>query len=159
MKRYARLGAALTASFLIAWILPVIGFSFDQQSHVLAQSSRRISPAAVSVQVYQQHPDFPLENQYINEETGSVATENTLVDRFIRYHLYIQRRSTDFRLDWKLTMADYLGAFERMSPERYADYGLRDNPFADDIAAIESLSAEDRDRWVNAIYETYVAAQ
>ncbi|MEL6602699.1 MAG: hypothetical protein AAFP20_05665 [Cyanobacteria bacterium J06614_10] len=159
MKRYAWLGAALTASFLIVLALSVFSPFASQWIRAEAQASRRVPPSTIAAQVYQQHPDFPLENQYISEETGSVATENTLVDRFIRYHLYVKRRPTNFRLDWKLTMADYLGAFDRMSPERYSDYGLRDNPFADDIAAIERMTAEERDRFVNAIYETYVAAE
>lgn len=116
---------------------------------------RRINPATLSAQVYEQLPDFPLENQYISSESGEAAIENTLVSRIIRYHLYSQERPTNFRLDWKLTMADYLGAFERITPDQYPDYGLRENPMAGDIAVVQSLTPAMRDRLVNTLYETF----
>lgn len=116
---------------------------------------RRINPAILSAQVYEQLPDFPLENQYISSESGEAAIENTLVSRIIRYHLYTQERPTNFRLDWKLTMADYLGAFERITPDQYPDYGLRENPMAGDIAVVQSLTPAMRDRLVNTLYETF----
>lgn len=118
---------------------------------------RRINHAQLSEQVYQQLPDFPRENQYLSSETGEIATENTLASRIIRYHMYSQERPTNFRLDWKLTLADYLGAFERMRPDDYPDYGLQENPMAADIAVIESLTPEMRDRLVNTLYETLTA--
>ncbi len=116
---------------------------------------RRVNPAAISAQIYAQLPDTPLENQYISSETGTVAEDNTLVSRLIRYHIYIRQRPTNFRLDWKLTLADYLGAFERMSASDYPNYGLWTNPIAEDIAAVRSLSREQRDRLVNTLYETF----
>jgi len=116
---------------------------------------RRITPSALSAQVYQRLPDFPLENQHISSETGDIATDNTLVSRLIRYHLYIKNRPTNFRIDWKLTLADYLGSFERISPDRYSDYGLRENPLASDIAVIESLSPAERNEFVNTLYEVF----
>lgn len=116
---------------------------------------RRVNPFTISAQIYQQLPDFPLENQYTSSETGDIATDNTLVSRFIRYHIYIKNRPTNFRLDWKLTLADYLGAFERISADRYADYGLRENPLPDDIAVIESLSPTQRNDFINTLYEAF----
>lgn len=116
---------------------------------------RRVNPTAISAQIYGQLPDVPLENQYISSETGAPAEDNTLVSRLIRYHIYIRQRPTNFRLDWKLTLADYLGAFERMSAGDYPDYGLRTNPIAEDIAVVRSLSREQRDRLVDTLYETF----
>lgn len=116
---------------------------------------RRIDPIALSAQIYQQLPDLPLENQYISRETGDPAVENTLVSRLIRYHVYIKNRPTVFRLDWKLTLADYLGAFERISASSYPDNDLQESPYQNDIAAIESLSAAQRNNLVNTLYEVF----
>ncbi len=120
---------------------------------------RRIDPTTISAQVYELLPDLPLENQYISSETGAPATDNTLVSRMIRYHIYIKERPTNFRLDWKLTLADYFGAFERISADRYPDYGLRDNPLEGDRTVIQTLSPEQRDQLVNALYETFTPAE
>ena len=119
---------------------------------------RRINPAMTAAQVYEQLPDLPLENQYISSDTGESAAENTLASRIIRYHIYIKERPTNFRLDWKLTLADYLGAFERISADRYPDYGLRENPLTGDRTVIQALSREQRDRLVNALYEVFTSA-
>ncbi|MGD1865769.1 MAG: hypothetical protein ACFB0D_14555 [Phormidesmis sp.] len=156
LKRYRLLGMQVTTLFSLLILLGVALQSFQS---ALAQPApiRRFSPSTISAQIYQQLPDFPLENQYISSETGSVDPDNTLVSRFVRYHVYIQNRPTNFRLDWKLTLADYLGAFERMSSERYADYGLRENPLNNDIAVIEALSPEQRNTFVNTLYETFTA--
>ena len=116
---------------------------------------RRVDPAALSARVYEQMPALPLENQYVSSSTGRVAQDNTLASRIIRYHLYSQKRPTNFRFDWKLTMADYLGAFERMSADNYADYGLRENPMEADIAVVRGLSREERDRLTNTLYEVF----
>ncbi|MEO0768185.1 MAG: hypothetical protein AAFY72_01935 [Cyanobacteria bacterium J06649_4] len=129
---------------------------FQATSDFIAQTSpRRVVPSAIAAQIYEQNPDFPLENQYISSDTGEPATENTLISRLVRYHVYIKRRPVHFRIDWKLTMADYLGAFERIEPARYPDSGLRENPALADVAVIEGLSAEMRDRIVNALYESF----
>lgn len=136
---------------LFAWD----SFPFAQPAQAQPERLRRINPTALAAQIYEQLPDFPLENQYISSETGEAATDNTLVSRIIRYHLYIQDRPTNFRLDWKLTLADYLGAFEPMSADNYADYGLRENPMENDMTAVQGLSREQRDYFVNALYETF----
>lgn len=116
---------------------------------------RRIDPGAIAALIYAQLPALPLENQYISSKTGQVAEGNTLVSRIIRYHLYSKERPTNFRLDWKLTLADYLGAFDRISANNYADYGLRENPMEADVAAVQSLSQTERDQLVNAIYGAF----
>ena len=126
-------------------------------SSVQAQPAtlRRIDPVAIAARIYEQVPDLPLDNQYISSKTGQVATDNTLVSRIIRYHLYSKERPTNFRFDWKLTIADYLGAFDRISARNYASYGLRDDPMEADIAAVRSLSREERNRLTNALYNAF----
>ncbi|MEO0647652.1 MAG: hypothetical protein AAFZ17_16090, partial [Cyanobacteria bacterium J06650_10] len=56
---------------------------------------------------------------------------------------------------WKLTLADYLGAFERISASSYPDNDLQESPYQNDIAAIESLSAAQRNNLVNTLYEVF----
>lgn len=134
---------------LFSWVAPV---------QAQPTRLRRVSPMALSAQVYEQLPSLPLENQYISSDTGAAAADNTLISRIIRYHVYIKKRPTNFRLDWKLTLADYLGAFERISADGYPDYGLRENPLEGDRTLIQALSREQRDQLVNALYETFTAA-
>ena len=164
LKRYYRLGALFAALFLLLAVTNGLFSGFHNDFYSGAHSGaaiaqptpiRRVNPTAVSAQIYQQLPNLPLENQYISEETGTAATDNTLVSRLIRYHIYIKNRPTVFRLDWKLTVADYLGAFERIAADSYLDYGLRSNPYERDLAAIASLSPAQRDELVNALYAAF----
>jgi hypothetical protein len=107
-------------------------------------------------QVYQQLPDFPRENQYVSRESGKVAENNTLIGRLIRYHIYIKSRPVNFRLDWKLTLADYLGANERMPAATYPSADtLRTNPMQGDIAVIRSLDRTQRDALVQALVDVF----
>lgn len=116
---------------------------------VLAQ---RISPSEVWQQVYQQLPDFPKENQYVSKETGKVAENNTLVGRLIRYHVYVKERSPAYRLDWKLTLADYLNANETMYDITYPGHDtLRQNPIEGDRTAIAKLTRSQRNALVQVL--------
>jgi hypothetical protein len=110
-------------------------------------------------QVYQLVPDLPLENQYVNKETREVSPNNTLVSRLIRYHIYTKGRTPVYRLDWKLTLADYLGANERISASVYpgAD-ALRTNPLEGDVAAIQHLTRAQRDALVQALVTVFTPA-
>lgn len=104
-------------------------------------------------QVYKQLPDLPLENQYVNKETRKVDTDNTLVNRLINYHIYVKGRAPIYRLDWKLTLADYLGVNEIMQEETYPGYEtLRESPLEGDRTAIERLNRRQR----NALVQTLV---
>lgn len=107
-------------------------------------------------QVYKQLPDLPLENQYINQETGKVDPDDTLVSRLIRYHVYVKGRPTIYRLDWKLTLADYLGANENIKEFRYpgAD-SLRQNPLEGDRAVINRLSLAERNALVQVLVNIF----
>lgn len=107
-------------------------------------------------QVYQQLPDLPLENQYINRQTGKVDPENTLVRRLISYHTYVKGRPPNYRLDWKLTLADYLGANELIREETYpGNDTLRQNPLFSDRTAIERLNCNQRNVLVQTLVNVF----
>lgn len=117
-------------------------------------SAQRFSLDGIWQQVYEQLPDLPKENHYINRDTGEPAETNTLVGRFIRYHLYVQGRPPTYRLDWKLTMADYLGANEFIVPATYPSADtLSQNPAEGDQATIRSLNRAQRDALIQAIVD------
>ncbi|MGK7888169.1 MAG: hypothetical protein AB4042_02480 [Leptolyngbyaceae cyanobacterium] len=101
--------------------------------------------------VYQQLPDLPLENHYVHTETGEVASDNTLVYRLIQYHYNVRRRPLTSRFDWKLTLADYLGVNEWITPEIYPDRWLTSNPYEHDIAIVQSLNRQQREALVQAL--------
>jgi hypothetical protein len=109
----------------------------------------------IAQQVYAKLPDIPLENQYISRETNKAASKNTLVARVFRYHVFIKGRSPLSRLDWKLTIADYLGANEFQEESVYPGYdSLKTNALNGDRAAMKSLSRTKRDRLVTALLES-----
>jgi hypothetical protein len=113
----------------------------------------------VGQQIYQLDPDLPLENQYVNKETREASPSNTLVSRLVRYHTYTKGRSPLYRLDWKLTLADYLGVNDRISVSVYpgADT-LRSNPAQGDIAAIQKLTRAQRESLVEALVTVFSQA-
>lgn len=118
--------------------------------------AQSVSPRDVWRQVYKQLPDLPLENQYVNKETGKVDSDNTLANRIIGYHIYVKGRAPIYRLDWKLTLADYLGANELMQEEVYPGFEtLRSNPITGDRAAIERLSRQQRDALVQTLVSIF----
>lgn len=120
---------------------------------VVAQ--RQIRPQEVAIQFYERLPDFPRENQYVSAATGEVDADNTLVMRLIRYHIYVRGRPTQYRLDWKLTLADYLGVNKPMQAETYPGYEtLRTNPLDGDRDVIRQFSRTER----NALIHTLVSS-
>ena len=155
--RYRWLGLILSVAGAIALI--ALGSADGSSWRAQAQPAplRRVNPVAIATEIYLQVPELPLENQYISNETGVPAADNTLVSRFVRYHVYTKERLTNLRLEWKLTLADYLGAFESILAADYPDYGLRQNPVEGDITAVRGLSRELRDRLVNRLYELFTA--
>ncbi|MBN3926543.1 MAG: hypothetical protein HWQ37_26240 [Nostoc sp. NMS4] len=119
-------------------------------------SAQRITPSDVWQLVYQQLPDFPRENKYISKENGKVAENNTLANRLIRYHIYTKGRAPIYRLDWKLTLADYLGANEIMYDTTYpGNDSLRENPIEGDRKAIKSLTRSQRDALVKVLVNIF----
>ncbi len=144
---------------------PSIQVLLAQRSNLLqllAQKSTSVpQPAssrksAVDQQIYQQLPDFPLENQYVSRESGKMNPRNTLAVRLIRYHTQVKGRAPNYRLDWKLTLADYLGANEIMDDGIYpgAD-ALKQNPFERDRAAIRKLTRKQRDALIQALVNAH----
>ena len=127
-------------------------------SDAIAQKTALPSSTTRNVwkQVYQKLPNLPLENKYVSRETGKVNPDNTLVDRLIRYHLYVKGRGPNYRLDWKLTLADYLGANELLQENVYpgAD-ALRQNPLEGDRAAIARLNRKQRDALVQTLVSVF----
>ncbi|MBD2447895.1 hypothetical protein H6G76_12045 [Nostoc sp. FACHB-152] len=118
--------------------------------------AQRISPLDVWQQVYEQLPNLPKENKYISNENGKVAETNTLASRLIRYHIYVKERSPIYRLDWKLTLADYLGANETIYDTSYPGSDiLRQNPLDGDRAAINRLSRQQRDALVQTLVNIF----
>ncbi len=118
--------------------------------------AQRVSADQVWQQVYQKLPDFPKENQYISTETHKVAAENTLVGRLIRYHTFVKGRPAQFRLDWKITLADYLGLNERMDETTYPSRStLKPSPFEGDVAAIRRLNSAQRQALVQVLADAF----
>ncbi len=126
---------------------------------LVAQQS---APQQVRVQdawkfVYEKLPDLPIENNYISKETGKVDPTNTLVGRLIRYHVFVKGRPPNYRFDWKLSLADYLGAtpdylVEDVYPGKDV---LRSNPMERDRTAIQSLNRVQRDTLVQALVDVF----
>lgn len=144
MKRFLMLASVVV---LLGWVNPVI-----------AQTApiRQVQIQEAWQQVYKAVPDLPLENQYMSRETGKIDPNNTLVTRMIRYHYFIKGRPVNFRLDWKYTLADYLGINEPIQAETYpgAD-NLRKNPFESDRAIIQKLNRRQRDALVQALVNVF----
>jgi hypothetical protein len=131
----------------------LFGDKFSSPTLVFAQT---ITPEKVAEEVYQQIPDFPLENNYTSRETNQINLENTLISRLVRYHQYTKSRPTTFRLDWKLTLADYLGKNEIINDERYPGFNtLTQNPFSGDRKIIENLTMQQRNNLVKVLVSIY----
>jgi hypothetical protein len=118
--------------------------------------AQRIRPDGVWRLVYDRLPDFPLENQYVNKETGKVDPENTLAGRLVRYHLYTKGRPPFYRLDWKITLAEYLEVHRVMEEVGYPSANtLRLNPVEGDIAAIKRLNRAQREALIQVLVDAF----
>lgn len=108
----------------------------------------------VAAAVYAEMPGLPLENHY--QQDGVAQPENTLIFRLLHYHQRLKRRSPLFRLDWKLTLADYLGANEPLNPEQYPfARQLQPEPSEGDRAALNRLNQAQRQALVNLLVRLY----
>ena len=156
---------------LLSWVLESGELSMSALEPMLRRSSESASAVRVSQQsgprqvraqdawkfVYEKLPDLPIENNYISQETGKVDPNNTLVGRLIRYHVFVKGRPPNYRLDWKLSLADYLGAtpdylVEDVYPGKDV---LRSNPMERDRTAIQSLNRTQRDALVQALVDVF----
>ncbi|MDZ8140569.1 MAG: hypothetical protein RM049_35635 [Nostoc sp. DedQUE04] len=159
-KRNAELPLTLLLLTLILVSVIVLGSIADKSIHrifsIQPASAQRITPSDVWQLVYQQLPDFPRENKYISKENGKVAENNTLANRLIRYHIYTKGRAPIYRLDWKLTLADYLDVNEIMYDTTYpGNDSLRENPIEGDRKAIKSLTRSQRDALVQVLVNIF----
>jgi len=135
-KRLALIGLGLIVAGLLIYCWPTT------IQPTLAQS---VQYDQVAKRLYEQVPGLPLENTYVNSETGRVSTDNTLISRLIRYNIYAKSRPPNYRLDWKLTLADYLGVNERIESKTYpSGSSMRKNPMEGDIAAVNRLTLAQR---------------
>ncbi|MBE9008350.1 hypothetical protein IQ259_25670 [Fortiea sp. LEGE XX443] len=154
-----KFNSALIVALIVIGMVVSLGTNQSPESSLLGIQpavAQRISPSDVWQQVYQQLPDLPKENQYIHKETGRVADNNTLANRLIRYHVYVKERSPIYRLDWKLTLADYLGVNEVMYDTTYpGNDTLRQNPIDGDRAAISRLNRRQRDALAQALVNIF----
>ncbi|AFZ47077.1 hypothetical protein Cyast_1108 [Cyanobacterium stanieri PCC 7202] len=118
--------------------------------------AQRRTPETIAQEIYEQMPDIPKNNQYISSNTGEIASHHTLISRLIRYHEFVKSRPTIFRLDWKLTLADYLGYNEMIREGSYPGFNtLTQNPFNEDRELIKSLSREQRNQLVDTLVSIY----
>jgi hypothetical protein len=110
------------------------------------------SPADVAQFVYQKLPNLPLENQYLRTDTKKQAIDSTLISRLVQYHTNVKGRSPLYRLDWKITLADYLGANDYLQPEKYPGNGfLKSSPMERDRTLIQALTLSQRNALIQAL--------
>jgi hypothetical protein len=127
----------------------------------IAQSATRDSGRRYSFYnawrlVYEQLPDFPMENHYIGAESGEQAENNTLADRLIRYHIFVKNRAPNSRLDWKFTLADYLGVNETILAYQYpGSDSLETNPLPADMEVIGQLNRQQRNQLVDVMVSLF----
>lgn len=149
----------LTALMVVGVIILSSGADKSIQTNLFSIQpaiAQRITPGDVWQQVYQQLPNLPRENNYISKENGKVAENNTLVNRLIKYHIYTKGRAPIYRLDWKLTLADYLGANEIIYDTSYpGNDSLRENPLEGDRKAISRLTRSQRDALVQVLVNIF----
>lgn len=147
---------SLTGAFLVLGKAEVKNFDVFQFLGSQPASAQFFRPQDVAVQVYQRLPDLPRENQYVSKETGKVNANDTLVSRLIRYHVNVKSRAPNYRFDWKLTLADYLGAHEALSESLYPSGNtLESNPMESDRALIQKLNRSQRDALVNVLVRIF----
>ncbi|WP_138501690.1 hypothetical protein [Nostoc sp. PA-18-2419] len=140
----------------VVFVLIVGSIVLAGLSAIQPGTAQIIAPTDVWQVVYQKLPDFPRENKYISKENGKVAENNTLANRLIRYHIYTKGRAPNYRLDWKLTLADYLGANEIIYDTSYpGNDALRKNPLEGDRAAIAHLTRSQRNTLVQVLVNIF----
>ena len=127
----------------------VLVFTMISVTTVTAQVVRT---GDIAQKIYVELPNVPLENQYFNRKINKIDPNNTLISRMIRYHAYVKGRPVAVRLDWKLTIADYLGANDIMDLATYPGQDILSvNPMDSDRAAINTLSRQVRDRLIERL--------
>ncbi len=137
------------------WIPLVVGAWILFSAQPVLSQLRLVPEAATTV--YDQIPDFPKENHYqvIAENVGA-AEDNTLVYRMMLYHMQVKGRSPINRLDWKLTLADYLELNEPVFARAYPGASiLSDNPYRADRDVLKSLNRQQRNQLLEIIITAF----
>jgi hypothetical protein len=134
-----------------------MGLNITPSFNVLPSFAQTARPQDLAQQVYKKLPNLPLENKYISKDTGKVDPENTLVSRLLQYHLYLKGRPPGYRLDWKLTLADYLGVNELIEETSYpGNTTLKTNPLEGDRAVINRLNRKQRNDLVQTLASLFI---
>ena len=124
---------------------------------LIAQSVR---PQDAWKQVYEsEFQTCLLENQYVNRATQKVDPNNTLVSRMIRYHQFVKGRPLNYRLDWKMTLGDYLGVNDPIIDSDYPGSNtLIKQPLDSDRAIINRFTRKQRDTLIQALVNVFSPA-
>ncbi len=108
--------------------------------------------------VYSQLPELPKENQYFRRKGNKPATNSTLISRLIQYHTLVKGRSPQYRFDWKITLADYLGIYENLREEEYPGHAfLKTNPMESDRKLMRQLTRQQRLALTQTLSDIYVS--
>lgn len=151
------LGLGLLAALLVLFLGQAESWIPGQPATTIAQTAPVFAnPRQVAGEIYAKLPDFPLENTYIRQETNEVASESTLIERLIVYHTTVKGRSPVYRLDWKTTLADFLGVNDFLQANAYPGMAyLKENPMEGDRAAINALNRQERQQLIQALVNYY----
>ncbi|MGB7413044.1 MAG: hypothetical protein WA902_02450 [Thermosynechococcaceae cyanobacterium] len=140
----------------IATALIILGTGHPNLWPIDAAFAQQGTSKAIAAQVYERHPEFPLENQYERTRGGKVADDVTLVSRLIEYHTLVKGRSSQSRFEWKTTLADYLGLNDYLREEEYPGHTyLKSNPMERDVAVVQSFNRQQRSDLVQALADLY----
>lgn len=145
--------ACITALIVLGTNISTIP-SFLTEVNTPPSFAQNAQPQELWQEVYKKLPNLPLENKYVSKDTKKIDTNSTLVTRLLQYHLYVKGRAPSYRLDWKLTLADYLGVNELIEEAAYpGNATLNANPLQADRAVINRLTRTER----NALVQTLVS--
>lgn len=135
------------------WALAASGWMLAQPA-----VAQRINPTMVAEAVYSQLPELPKENQFVRRKGDKPAPNSTLVSRLIQYHTLVKGRSPQYRFDWKITLADYLGLYENIREEEYPGHAfLKTNPMESDRKLIRQLTRQQRLALTQILSDIYVS--
>lgn len=154
-KKHQKWLGVFLLSLSISWGVMQLELNQFKGWSLKTVSSQTPRPEQAAEIIYEKLPYLPQENQYRSTETGEINPEHTLISRFIRYHKDFKRRSPQYRLDWKVTLADYLGVNQSPRESNYPGSTLETNPLAQDIEVIRQLSRRQRQQLVDLLVEIY----
>ncbi|XHU95205.1 MAG: hypothetical protein JJP05_05390 [cyanobacterium endosymbiont of Rhopalodia gibba] len=153
----------LVIFFLSASLVIGVGrfeLSRDDSFKVKPVNAQTLRPEEAAAIVYEKLSYLPKENQYIRRDTEKIDPVQTLISRLIRYHRDLKRREPSVSLDWKITLADYLGVNESMKKDRYPGSStLQSNPLTLDVEAIQELNRHQRQELVDLLVSIYTPKQ